>query len=80
MKLNKTIQQPALMKGQFWKTSKGNVEIMEVGKTLAHYRLFMDEKRVPTRMGGIDMVQDYIRKNKGKLSPNPRLKKPDAAT
>ncbi len=67
------------MKGQYWTTTKGDVEIMDVGKTLAHYRLFHSEKRVPTRMGGIDMVQDFLRKNKGKLSTNPRLKKPAAA-
>jgi hypothetical protein len=83
MKLNKTIKSvktavkvPELAKGQLWKTVTGHVEIMEVGKTLTHYRLFQNQKRVPTSLGRIQMVQDYLKKNHGKLVTNTRLIKP----
>ena len=75
MKLKKAAALPELAKGQLWKTEKGHVEIMEVGKTLAHYRLFQTQKRVPTSLGRIQMVQDYLRKNEAKLIKNDRLAK-----
>ena len=68
-------QAPSLAKGQLWKTEKGHVEIMEVGKTLTHYRLFQSQKRVPTSLGRIEMVQDYLKNNHAKLVPNDRLVK-----
>ena len=80
MKLNKTTSPPlpTLEKGQLWQTDKGNVEIMEVGKTLAHYRLFQSQKRVPTNLGRIQMVQDYLKTNAGRLIKNDRLTKAKA--
>jgi hypothetical protein len=76
MKLKKSlIVAPSLEKGQLWKTEKGHVEIMEVGKTLAHYRLFTTQRRVPTSLGRIQMVQDYLRDNQAKLVKNDRLVK-----
>ena len=73
MKLKKAAVLPELAKGQLWKTEKGHVEIMEVGKTLTHYRLFQTQKRVPTSLGRIQMVQDYLRNNQAKLIKNERL-------
>jgi hypothetical protein len=73
MKLTKSSSLPALEKGQLWQTENGQVEIMEVGKTLTHYRLFRNQKRVPTSLGRIQMVQDYLRNNGGKLVRNERL-------
>ncbi len=75
MKLKKAAALPELAKGQLWKTEKGHVEIMEVGKTLTHYRLFQTQKRVPTSLGRIQMVQDYLRNNQAKLVKNERLVK-----
>lgn len=75
MKLNKTAEPPTLAKGQLWKTDKGNVEIVEVGKTLTHYRLFTTQKRVPTSLGRIQMVQDFLRDNCASLIKNTRLTK-----
>src|SRR5690349_13969840 len=72
MKLKKSIVLPALEKGQLWKTEKGHVEIMEVGKTLTHYRLYQSQKRVPTSLGRIQMVQDFLRDNQAKLVKNDR--------
>jgi len=75
MKSKKLTPPPQLAKGQLWKTEKGHVEIMEVGKTLAHYRLFQNQKRVPTNLGTIEMVQDYLREHEATLVPNQRLEK-----
>ena len=75
MKLNKSSPAPSLAKGQLWKTERGNVEIMEVGKTLTHYRLFQNQKRVPTALGRIEMVQDFLKNHQGRLVKNERLEK-----
>ena len=78
MKLTKSHSLPPLEKGQLWHTEKGQVEIMEVGKTLTHYRLFRNQKRVPTSLGRIQMVQDYLKNNRGRLVKNERLVKAKA--
>jgi hypothetical protein len=51
-----------LAKGQLWKMEDKHIEIMEVGKTLTHYRLFQNQKRVP-----ISSVQAYLKTNGAKL-------------
>jgi hypothetical protein len=56
-----------LAKGQLWKMADKHIEIMEVGKTLTHYRLFQNQKRVPISLGGIVAVQAYLRANGAKL-------------
>jgi hypothetical protein len=56
-----------LAKGQLWKMDDRHIEIMEVGKTLTHYRLFQSQKRVPISLGGITAVQAYLRTNGAKL-------------
>ena len=56
-----------LAKGQLWKMEDRHIEIMEVGKTLTHYRLFQNQKRVPISLGGIAAVQAYLRTNGAKL-------------
>ncbi len=56
-----------LAKGQLWKMADRHIEIMEVGKTLAHYRLFQNQKRVPISLGGITAVQAYLRTNGARL-------------
>ncbi|MDQ6631156.1 MAG: hypothetical protein M3Y82_05295 [Verrucomicrobiota bacterium] len=62
-----------LVKGQLWKMKETHIEIMEVGKTLTRYRFFKNQVRVPTSLGGIVKVQDYLKTNKAKLIPNPRF-------
>ena len=56
-----------LVKGQLWKMKDVHIEIMEVGKTLTHYRLYQNQKRVPMSLGGIGTDQDYLKKNKAVL-------------
>jgi hypothetical protein len=66
MKAKKPVP-PPLAKGQLWKMDDKHIEIMEVGKTLTHYRLFQSQKRVPISLGGIAAVQAYLRTNGAKL-------------
>ncbi len=56
-----------LAKGQLWKMDDKHIEIMEVGKTLTHYRLFQNQKRVPISLGGISAVQAYLKTNGARL-------------
>ena len=56
-----------LAKGQLWKMEDKHIEIMEVGKTLTHYRLFQNQKRVPISLGGIAAVQAYLKTNGARL-------------
>jgi hypothetical protein len=56
-----------LAKGQLWKMDDKHIEIMEVGKTLTHYRLFQSQKRVPISLGGIAAVQAYLKSNGARL-------------
>ncbi|MDB6057764.1 MAG: hypothetical protein JWO95_1608 [Verrucomicrobiales bacterium] len=65
-KQTKTLNAP-LAKGQLWKLDDRHIEIMEVGKTLTHYRMFQTQKRVPISLGGIIAVQAYLKTNGGKL-------------
>jgi len=58
---------PPLAKGQLWRMDDKHIEIMEVGKTLTHYRLFQSQKRVPISLGGIAAVQAYLVSNGAKL-------------
>jgi hypothetical protein len=62
VKAKKVLMVP-LAKGQLWKMDDKHIEIMEVGKTLTHYRLFQNQKRVPISLGGIAAVQAYLRTN-----------------
>lgn len=67
MKPKKTSPVFQLAKGQLWKMEDKQIEIMEVGKTLTHYRLFQSQKRVPISLGGIETVQAYLKTNRAKL-------------
>lgn len=72
MKTRKTVSAIPLAKGQLWKMEDDkHIEIMEVGKTLTHYRLFQNQKRVPISLGGIDTVQAYLKNNKARLIREP---------
>ncbi|HEX4647037.1 MAG TPA: hypothetical protein VH598_15650 [Verrucomicrobiae bacterium] len=75
MKPRKEGPLPTLAKGQLWKTDTAQVEITEVGKTLAHYRLLRDQKRAPISLGRIEIVRDYLLKNHARLVKNARLEK-----
>jgi hypothetical protein len=75
MKLKQPTSLPVLQKGQLWKTRTACVEIMDMGKLLAHYRYFTDSRtRVLTTMARVRVIQDHLKANGGKLVKNDRLK------
>jgi hypothetical protein len=75
MKLKPPTSLPTLQKGQLWKTRTASVEIMLMGKLLAHYRYFADGRtRVTTTLARIRVIQDHLLANDGKLVKNDRLK------
>ena len=58
----------ALEKGQLWKMKDNtHIQIVLVGKHLAHFKLFRNQKRVPTMLKAIHEVQDYLKSNKAEL-------------
>jgi hypothetical protein len=69
--LKKTALQP-LAKGQLWQINDRHMEIVEMGKTLTHYRLYagLKQKGVPVKLGRVEEVQEYLRVNKAKLVKN----------
>jgi len=74
MKLKSPTPLPTLQKGQLWKTKTGNVEIMHMGKLLAHYRMFAEgQKRVFVQMDRVRLIQDYLMAHGGILVKNDRL-------
>jgi hypothetical protein len=75
MKFKQPALLPILEKGQLWKTRTARVEIVQMGKLLAHYRYFVGgQKRVFTTMTRIRAIQDHLVANGGKLVKNGRLK------
>jgi hypothetical protein len=75
MNAKKSSPLPTLEKGQLWKTKTARVEIMDMGKLLAHYRFFAEGRtRVSTTMARVRLIQDYLKANDGKLIKNDRLK------
>ncbi len=61
-------KQPALAKGQIWKTKDLYIQIVELGKILVHYKLLehLDQIR-GTQMSRIEILAEYLRINKGYL-------------
>lgn len=69
MKAKNRLVRPELAKGQKWKLGDAHIEIVEVGKRLTHYKHYPSEdaKRVPVQLGGIQVLQDYLKTNKAVL-------------
>jgi hypothetical protein len=67
MSLKKSLH--PLEKGQIWQLGETRIEIVEVGKTLTHFKHFktINQKRVPVELKGIPIVQEYLKVNKAKL-------------
>jgi hypothetical protein len=60
---------PALSKGQLWKTDQAYIHIVELGKTLLHYRMTrsLKQKGVITQMSAIATMVDYLKSNEARL-------------
>jgi peptidoglycan/xylan/chitin deacetylase (PgdA/CDA1 family) len=66
-----------LKEGQLWKMEDVQMEIMHVGKHLAHYKLHKQHKRVPTHLEGIGRIQEYLKEHGARLVRNGGLTKPN---
>jgi hypothetical protein len=60
---------PVLSKGQLWKTDRAYIHIVELGKTLLHYRMTrsLKQKGVITQMSAIATMVDYLKSNQARL-------------
>ncbi len=59
-----------LLKGQLWKVNDVHLQVIELGKTLIHYRHFKQHHRVPTSIASIISVQNYLSTNHAVLIEN----------
>jgi hypothetical protein len=65
---------PVLAKGQLWKTERGHIRIVELGKVLVHYKMLRDRRQMlRTQMSRIDSMEAYLRTNAGQLVENSML-------
>ena len=68
MKINGKKSTPALAKGQLWRTAKGHIKIVELGKMLVHYKMLRDLRQMRrTQMSRIDTMQGYLKTNRAQL-------------
>ena len=68
MKTNGKKSSPALAKGQLWSTAKGHIKIVELGKTLVHYKMLKDLRQMRrTQMSRIDAMEGYLKTNRAQL-------------
>jgi hypothetical protein len=59
---------PALAKGQLWRTEKGHIRIVELGKMLVHYKMLQDLRQMRrTQMSRIDSMEGYLKTNRAQL-------------
>jgi hypothetical protein len=57
-----------LAKGQLWKTEKGHIRIVELGKMLVHYKMLRDLRQMRrTQMSRIDSMVSYLKTNGAQL-------------
>jgi hypothetical protein len=68
MKTNGKKPSPALAKGQLWRTEKGHIRIVELGKMLVHYKMLRDLHQMRrTQMSRIESMEVYLRTNRAEL-------------
>ena len=68
MKANQNKSSPALAKGQLWRTEKGHIKIVDLGKMLVHYKMLRDLRQMRrTQMSRIDTMEVYLKTNRAEL-------------
>ena len=68
MKRNGKKPSPALAKGKVWKTKKGHIRIVELGKMLVHYKMLKDLRQMRrTQMSRIDTMEGFLKTNRAQL-------------
>jgi hypothetical protein len=62
-----------LAKGQVWKTSAADIEIVALGKRLIHYKITKQfgRKRVSAQISGIEAMANYLAANAARLVRGP---------
>jgi len=59
---------PSLAKGQLWRTERGHIQIMDLGKLLVHYKMLRDLHQMRrTQMSRIDSMLVYLKANGAQL-------------
>ncbi len=68
-KTRRRVPLPTLSKGQLWKTDQAYIHIVELGKTLLHYRMTrsLKQRGVITQMSAIETMVDYLKSNEARL-------------
>jgi hypothetical protein len=61
-----------LVKGQVFKMENNYLQVVGLGKRLMHYKLSssLKQKGVPTRLGVIEEVENYLKTHNAKLVKN----------
>jgi hypothetical protein len=68
MKTNGKKTSLALAKGQLWKTEKGHIRIVDLGKMLVHYKMLRELHQMRrTQMSRIDTMLGYLKTNGAQL-------------
>jgi hypothetical protein len=68
MRRNGKKSTPALAKGQLWKTEKGHIQIVELGKMLVHYKMLRDVRQMRrTQVTRIDTMEVYLKTNRAQV-------------
>lgn len=62
-----------LEKGQLWQMKDTHVEIVEVGKRLAHYRLLprLNQRGIPVKLGRREELEAFLKSHGAKLVKRP---------
>ena len=77
MKLNKEVTEKTdLEAGQLWQVGEFHIEIVQLGKTLCHYRHLrnLNQKGIPVRLEQRRAVEKYLKQHKAKLVGNRKAK------
>ena len=63
----------SLAKGQIWKTSAADIEIVGLGKRLIHYKITKQfgPKGVSAQISGIEAMANYLETNAARLVKGP---------
>ncbi len=83
MKLNKEATvKTDLESGQLWQVGEFHIEIVQLGKTLCHYRHLrnLNQKGIPVRLEQRRAVEKYLKQHKAKLVGNRKANKANKAS
>jgi hypothetical protein len=67
--MKKSRSGPVLAKDQLWKVNDRYIHVVELGKTLIHYKMSngRQQRGLPVKMSAIETVQEYLKSNRAVL-------------